>query len=101
MLSSDCINVLALSETHLDSAFENNEFEINSYKLYRKDRNRFGGSVALYINDNMANKLCVDLMFDDMEIVWVQLHLLHGRPVLVDCCYRPTSNNMLYLERIC
>ncbi len=45
----DNIQVLALSETHLDSAMSNLEIMIDGYKLYRKDRDKYGGGVAFYI----------------------------------------------------
>ncbi len=48
----DNIQVLALSETHLDSAMSNLEIMIDGYNLYRKDRDKYGGGVAFYIKEH-------------------------------------------------
>jgi hypothetical protein len=38
--------VLAISETHLDSSFEDAEISIHGYNLFRS---RYGGGAAVYI----------------------------------------------------
>jgi len=44
------VDILAINETHLDSSIQNGETSIPGYTRERKDRNRSGGGVALYIN---------------------------------------------------
>ena len=41
-LLSQNLNLLVLSETKIDDSFPNNQFWIDGYKLFRKDRNAFG-----------------------------------------------------------
>ena len=46
-------DVFLVSESKLDHTFPSNQFRINGYKIFRLDRNRFGGGLILYINENI------------------------------------------------
>ena len=41
-LAKDNIDVLLISETKIDSFFPSEQFAINNYKIFRRDRNCFG-----------------------------------------------------------
>ena len=43
-------DIFLISESKIDSTFPNMQFKINGYKLFRRDRNRFGGSLMLYLS---------------------------------------------------
>ena len=49
------VDVCFLSETKIDEAFPNQQFMINGYKLFRRDRNCHGGGVLCYINENILS----------------------------------------------
>ena len=53
---SKTVDILAINETRLDSSIQNGEVSIPGYTLERKDRNRNGGGVALYIRDSINYK---------------------------------------------
>ena len=36
-------DIFLISESPIDSTYPNVQFKINRYKLFRRDRNRFGG----------------------------------------------------------
>lgn len=99
--TEDNIQVLALSETHLDMAMSNSELMINGFKLYRKDRDKYGGGVAFYIREHFGVLLREDLMNSYIEDIWVEISVPHCKPILAGCCYRPPSANLQYLDRIC
>ena len=47
------VDILVLSETKLDGTFPENQFSINGFKKpYRKDRNKFGGGVMIYVRED-------------------------------------------------
>ena len=46
-LKSNKVDILAISETHLDSLIENSKIKLAGFSVYRNDRNRFGGGVAI------------------------------------------------------
>lgn len=79
------IHIMAISETHLDHSFENMEFAFGGYSLFRKDRNKFGGSVAVYVQNHIPVKMRRDLMLHDIEALWLQIHLPQVKPIVVGC----------------
>lgn len=95
------IHLLALSETHLDDTFNDGAVAIQGYSLYRRDRNAYGGGVAVYIQNQIPAKVRYDLMPADIEVLWVQINLPHLKPLLVGCCYRPPSAKLDYLDKLC
>ena len=42
-------DVILVTETHLDNSIESLEINIEGYQIFRKDRNRHGGGVAIYM----------------------------------------------------
>jgi hypothetical protein len=50
-------NIIALTETWLNSDVSNNMIGLNNYKLFRKDRiHGRGGGVCIYVNENLIKK---------------------------------------------
>lgn len=95
------IDILAVSETHLNSYFQDSELIINGYSIYRKDRNKFGGGVTIYIHCHFPCKVRYDLIKDNIEAIWIQMHLPHLKPFLAGCCYRAPNSNVEYLDTLC
>ena len=62
MLVTDYINILTISETHLDNTFYDLVVTIHGYYIFRKYRNSNGGGVAVYIQNHITVKLREDLM---------------------------------------
>ena len=52
-MKSQLIDILAINETRLDESIIDREIGIPGYTLERKDRNRNGGGVALYIRNSL------------------------------------------------
>jgi hypothetical protein len=65
---------IAITEMHLDNSISNNNLMFSGYhKPLRKDRNRFGGGVALYISNNIYFTARTDLESMHMEILWTEI----------------------------
>ena len=56
------VDILAINETRLDSTVHDGEINIPGYTLERKDRNRSGGGVALYIRNSINYKRIYGLL---------------------------------------
>ena len=50
-LIKDKIDVCLTSESKVDEWFPNQQFKINGYKMYRRDRDRFRGELMFYANE--------------------------------------------------
>ena len=81
------IEVLAFNETRLDDIIDNDELFIPGYVLYRKDRNRSGGGVAMYVCDNYASQM-INMQNGDIESLWVKIELPHKNHFIVGAAYR-------------
>ena len=54
ILIKDKVDILLITETKLDSSFPENQFLIPGFsKPFRKDRNRHGGGLLLYIREDI------------------------------------------------
>ena len=47
--------IFLVNETKLDASFQSNQFAIFGYKFVRKDRNKFGGGIPFFINDQLPS----------------------------------------------
>jgi len=101
IVSSNCINILAISETHLDDFLTDSDVNIEGFSIFRKVRNQFGGGVAIYVQNDFPAKVRYDLMRDDIEGLCVQVYLPHLKPILICCFYRPPSADALSLYDLC
>lgn len=71
------------------------------YSIFRKDRNAYGGGVTFYVQNHFPVRTRYDLMTDEIEVLWLQVHLPHVKPILVGCGYRPPSANSEYMDNLC
>ena len=62
---------------------------INGYKLFRHDRNRFGGRLILYLNEEIpCNLLNNHPILPNAEIICIEFHQLIRKWLLLGC-YKP------------
>ena len=82
------IQILCLSETHLDDSIVDKKFTPADYTCYRKDRTRLGGGVAILCQSTYPSQRRPDLESADTEMVWVEVRL-NNYKFLICACYRP------------
>ena len=46
-----------ISETKIDNSFPEMQFHIEGYCIYRLDRNKYGGGVLEYVQEDIPSKL--------------------------------------------
>ena len=51
------IDICLISETKVHESFLNQQFKINGYQIFRKDRNKFGGGLMFYVNEQIPSKV--------------------------------------------
>ena len=69
-LITNNIDICLLSETKIDESFPNQQFNISNYKTFRRDRNKHGGGLLFYINENISCKLINDQIIpSDTEMI--------------------------------
>ena len=96
-LNTNHFDIICLSETHLDDTVPDSDFTLPNFTLYRKDRNRMGGGVGIFIHDHIPHTRRYDLELDSMEIIWMELSI-HNKKHLISCCYRPPGQSAAQVD---
>lgn len=73
---------ICLTETWLRDTIFDSEVSIDNYVIQRKDRNRHGGGVCLYIRNGIAFNSRSDLDHDELESLCVNILLPKTKPIL-------------------
>ena len=94
-------DIFLISESKLDNTFPINQFAIGGCKVFRCDRNRSGGGLILYINDNIPYKpLSSHPMFSDLELMAFELHQSKRKRLFLGIYKPPSQNDIEFLRRI-
>lgn len=94
------VDLFTISETHLDDTVLDSEICIDGYKYERKDRNRRGGGVGVFILDNIMYNRRNDLEENELESLWIEIKLHNTKSIMVGTFYRPPSSNVQYQSKI-
>ena len=94
VLLSAFFDIFAINESKIDELIPDNEISIPGYNLIRKDRNRAGGGVVLYIRDNISFSNREDLVPSRLEMVYAEINRPHSKSFLVCTWYRPPNSDM-------
>ena len=97
LVNSLNIHCLSVNETFLDSSIFDHEISIHNYSLFRKDRNRHGGGVALYVQ-NTFNSVPLDLE-SHTECIFTVVKS-KGRKFIIGSIYRPPNSTAAYYDNI-
>ena len=73
-----------ISESKLDDTFPNKQFHINGFKIFRCDRNRYGGGLTLYVHERIPCKPLKIPPFDlKIEIIGLEFHQIKRKWLFV------------------
>ena len=94
-------DIFLISESKLENTFPINQFAIGGYKILRRDRNRFGGGLILYINESIPCKpLSNHSMFSDLELMAFELHQSKRKWLFLGIYKSPSQNDIEFLRII-
>ena len=92
--SHNCkFDIICLSETMLDGTIQDYEVNVNGYEVIRKDRNRNGGGVAIYIRNCISYKLRPDLDHANLESITIEIFKPKAKSFLINTWYRPPGTS--------
>ena len=91
------IDILVVGETKLDETFPVNQFHIEEYSQpYRKDRNRNGGGVMIFVREDLPSKqLFKHTLLENIEALIIEINLRKTKFLLFGG-YRPPSQSKNY-----
>ncbi|XP_032237174.1 uncharacterized protein LOC116618025 [Nematostella vectensis] len=84
-------DILGFSETRLDDTYTDDELKIHGYDIFRKDRNRDGGGVCVYIRSSINCVNRKEIVPEDVEAVCLEIRKPNSRPFIVSVVSRPES----------
>jgi exonuclease III len=94
-LNEISFDILCINETRLiNNSIENRLVEIPGYDIVRRDRNRYGGGVAIYIRNNLVYVYWNDLIPDILEAICIEVKKPRMKPLLVCSWYRAPDLNV-------
>ena len=101
LLIKEHIDICLLSETKLDNSFPNQQFHLNGYKLFRKDRDRFGGGIAFYVNETIPCKtLNTSDIPENIELLLLEISLKSRKWIIIGLYKPPSLNEKYFLENL-
>ena len=76
LFSRKSLAVIAFTETWLNDSINDEEINIDGYKVVPRDRtSRSGGGVCLYVRSDIAFNINIDIPIDDTESIWINVLL--------------------------
>ena len=88
-------DIVAMTETWLNSSVQNSEIFCSNYNLFRKDREgRIGGGVLIAVKFTYHSEFVSNELFEDIEFVCVKIGLPGNNRLFISCSYIPPNSNM-------
>lgn len=97
------VDLFAITESWLNDTIEDNELLVSGYNFFRKDRQKRGGGILLYMNDSITCIRRLDLeptssMFDEIMVCELKLT---NESVYVILFYRPPNASFNFNANLC
>ena len=94
------LDIFLVSEMTIDHSFPNQQFSIDGYKTYRRDRNSFGGCPLFYVNENIPyRELTAEQIDSNFEIIFLEI-TIQTRKWLIIGLYKPPNQKEEYFLKI-
>ena len=100
MASLRALDIICLTETKLCKYIDDSEIDIPGYSVFRKDRNRKGGGIAIYHRDHLtvesldlSSTPCADL---ECAAIKISSHL---KAMIIACFYRPPKSKAEWISK--
>ena len=99
LVDQEMPHVIGINETKIDSSISDTDIEIQGYRVVRRDRNKWGGGVALFIHESISN-YCIrpDLMDNNLESLSIQIKLGNFKPFIITSVYLPDVSVAVFRE---
>ena len=97
-LCANQLDVVAITESFLDSSIPDARIIPSGYTIFRRDHNRHGGGIVVLIRNSITAVRCKHLE-GDCEMLWLELHTSRGVISLV-IYYRPPTATVDSLQSL-
>ena len=95
LASSHSIDIFGVGETWLDQSIADEDLRIPGFQLpYRRDRNRHGGGVAVFISETLSAYRCPQFEPDGLQFICISVKTNSNNFILICYYYNPPNSNM-------
>ena len=94
-------DIFLILESKLDDTFPNNQFKIDHYKMFRLDRNRYGGGLVLYVNEQVPCKKLTN--YENpiaSEIILLEFHQSKRKWLILGIYKAPNQKDAEFLQHL-
>jgi hypothetical protein len=96
LLKVCCLDVLSITESHLDEKIANQQLNIENYKLARRDRETGpGGGCIVYVADHICFNRLKSLETRNIEGLWIKI-TVNATSIVLGTVYRPPSDSNFF-----
>ena len=94
-------DICLLSGTQIDDSFSNSQFLAEGYRMFRKDRNKNGGGLILYVNEDIPGKLINSYDFKEgSEVIVFEFSISNKEFLLLGNCKLLSQNELSFINKI-
>ena len=99
MKSHDELDIISLSETHLNDKNITDHLNIEGYSYVGRNRAKSAGrEVTIYIKDGISFEHRNDLNHGSIENIYIEISIKNSKPLIFACFYRPPDSSK-YLSK--
>ena len=80
ILSEGLVDIFAISESKLDESFPLSQFSVTDFSNHRKDRNRHGGGLMIYVRSDILHRRRLDLEPSTLNSYENEVLVIETRP---------------------
>ena len=88
----ETFDIFLLSETKIDESSPHKQFFLNNFRIFLKDRNRYGGGIMFCVNENLPCKSLTTEIDNLTETIFLELNGQSSKWLFV-ARYKPSSQN--------
>lgn len=86
-------DIITISESFLGKNISDADIALPDYQLFRKDRDRRGGGVLVFVHNSLSVSRRADLENNNIEALWLEL-ALHSGKLFLGTYYRPPGDDL-------
>ena len=90
------MDLLIISETKIDSSFNDNLFKVEGYKMERRDRTTHGGGLMTFVRSDLPFKRRKDLECQEIETICYELSMAKRKWCIVGAYRKPSLENKVF-----
>ena len=83
------LDILAINKSKLDDNDSDTMLYLHGYTLVRRDRNKKGGGVCVYLRDSLSFKRLHEFEEQNLELIALEIQKPNSKPFLFTAWYRP------------